>query len=63
MRQSLGRRAQDTAKIQSAIDACAAKGGGTVVLKAPHTYLVYSIHLNGSNLELNIERGATLVHL
>jgi polygalacturonase len=59
----LGRISQDTANIQRAINACAGKGGGTVILKAPHTYLVYSINLNGSNLELNIEQGATLVHL
>jgi len=51
--------AKDTAAIQAAIDACAAKGGGTVQLTAG-TYLSAPIVLR-SNITLDIDRGATLL--
>ena len=51
--------AKDTAAIQSAIDACAAKGGGTVLLTAG-TYLSAPIVLK-SNITLELEQGATLL--
>jgi len=51
--------AKDTAAIQSAIDACAAKGGGTVLLTAG-TYLSAPIVLE-SNITLELEKGATLL--
>jgi polygalacturonase len=51
--------AKDTAAIQSAIDACAAKGGGTVRLTAG-TYLSAPIVLR-SNITLELEKGATLL--
>lgn len=51
--------AKDTAAIQSAIDACAAKGGGTVLLTAG-TYLSAPIVLK-SNITLQLDKGATLL--
>ncbi|MGA3130400.1 MAG: glycoside hydrolase family 28 protein [Terracidiphilus sp.] len=51
--------AKDTAAIQSAIDACAAKGGGTVRLTAG-TYLSAPIVLK-SNITLQLDKGATLL--
>jgi hypothetical protein len=54
-------KSDDTKSIQEAIDACANKGGGTVSIPAPHTYLIYSIAITGSNIELRIEEGATLL--
>lgn len=49
----------DTHAIQQAIDACAAKGGGTVRL-AKGVFLTGSIDLK-SNITLEIDRGATLL--
>jgi polygalacturonase len=49
---------KDTAAIQKAIDACAAKGGGTVVLGAG-TYVSGPIVLK-SNTTLQLNQGATL---
>lgn len=51
--------AKDTAAIQKAIDACAAKGGGTVILTAG-TYLSAPIVLK-SNITLQLDKGATLL--
>jgi polygalacturonase len=50
---------KDTRAIQSAIDACAGKGGGTVVLTSG-TYLSAPIVLK-SNITLELDRGATLL--
>ena len=50
---------KDTAAIQGAIDACAAKGGGTVRLTAG-TYLSAPIVLK-SNITLQLDKGATLL--
>ncbi len=50
---------KDTAAIQKAIDACAAKGGGTVQLTAG-TYLSAPIVLK-SNVTLQLDKGATLL--
>jgi len=50
---------KDTVAIQSAIDACAAQGGGTVRLTAG-TYLSAPIVLK-SNITLQLDRGATLL--
>lgn len=49
----------DAAAIQSAIDACHGAGGGTVLVPAGATFLTGSIELR-SNVELHVERGATL---
>lgn len=50
---------KDTQAIQSAIDACEQKGGGTVLLTAG-TYLSAPIMLK-SNINLHLEKGATLL--
>ncbi len=50
---------KDTAAIQKAIDACAAKGGGTVQITAG-TYLSAPIVLR-SNINLQLDKGATLL--
>ncbi|HEY9125961.1 MAG TPA: glycosyl hydrolase family 28-related protein, partial [Acidobacteriaceae bacterium] len=50
---------KDTAAIQTAIDACVKKGGGTVVLAAG-TYVSAPIVL-GSRITLHLEKGATLL--
>ncbi len=50
---------KDTTAIQSAIDACAAKGGGTVLLTAG-TYLSAPVVLK-SNITLQLDKGATLL--
>jgi polygalacturonase len=50
---------KDTVAIQSAIDACAAQGGGTVQLTAG-TYLSAPIVLK-SNITLQLDKGATLL--
>ena len=50
---------KDTAAIQKAIDACAAKGGGTVRLIAG-TYLSAPVVLK-SNIVLQLDKGATLL--
>ncbi|HTV82256.1 MAG TPA: glycoside hydrolase family 28 protein [Acidobacteriaceae bacterium] len=52
-------RAIDSPAIHRAIDAAAAAGGGTVLVPAG-TYACYSIRLK-SNLELCLERGATIL--
>ena len=49
----------DTPAVNQAIDAAAAAGGGTVLFPAG-TYPCYSIHLR-SNVELHLDRGATLL--
>lgn len=49
----------DAAAIQAAIDACNVEGGGTVLVPAGATFLSGSIGLK-SNVELHLERGATL---
>jgi polygalacturonase len=51
--------AKDTAALQSAIDACAQRGGGIVLLRAG-MYLTAPIELK-SNIELKLEKGATLL--
>jgi polygalacturonase len=51
--------ANDTAAIQSAIDACAAAGGGTVIIPGGKTYRSGALVLC-SNLELHLEMGAVL---
>lgn len=53
------RTTKDTVAIQSAIDACAAQGGGTVRLTAG-TYLSAPIVLK-SNITLQLDKGATLL--
>ena len=50
---------KDTAAIQRAIDACAGKGGGEVILSAG-TYVSAPIVLK-SNITLQLEKGATLL--
>jgi polygalacturonase len=50
---------KDTAALQAAIDACAAKGGGTVRLTTG-TYLSAPIVLK-SNITLQLDKGATLL--
>lgn len=50
---------KDTQAIQSAIDACAKRGGGTVLLRAG-TYLSAPIELK-SNITLKLEKDATLL--
>lgn len=52
-------RALDTAALNKAVDACAAAGGGCVVLP-PGKYLSGTVRLK-SNVELHLEAGATLV--
>ena len=49
-----------TAAIQKAIDDCAAKGGGRVIVPAGGKYVTYTLNLK-SNVELHVERGATLL--
>ncbi|MCD7859871.1 MAG: glycosyl hydrolase family 28 protein [Firmicutes bacterium] len=51
--------ANDTAAIQSAIDACRSSGGGRVVLPGGRTYRCGALALC-SNLELHLEMGAVL---
>ena len=51
--------AKDTAALQKALDACAAAGGGTVVVPAG-VYLTGSVVL-GPNTTLKLDRGASLV--
>lgn len=52
-------KALDSPAINAAIEACAAKGGGTVALSAG-TYLSGSIRMK-SNIELHLDAGATIV--
>ena len=49
----------DTAAIQSAIDACHATGGGRVIFPGGHTYRSGALVLC-SNLELHLQMGAVL---
>ena len=48
-----------TAAIQKAIDACSAKGGGTVLVPGGGVYKTYTLNLK-NNVDLHLERGATL---
>ena len=50
----------DAAAIQAAIDVCSAAGGGTVLLPAGRTYFSGTLQLK-ANVELHVERGATLL--
>ena len=50
---------KDTAALQEAIDACAQRGGGTVLLSAG-TYLTAPLELK-SNIRLELAKGATLL--
>ena len=52
-------KANDATVIQSAIDQCAAQGGGVVILDAGHTYCSGSLVLK-DHVELHIESGAIL---
>lgn len=52
--------AYDTGAIQRAIDACAAGGGGTVLVPAGGTYLSGTIRLAG-HVDLHVEGGARIV--
>lgn len=51
--------ANDTAAIQLAINACAASGGGRIIIPGGHTFRCGVLHLC-SNLELHLEMGAVL---
>ena len=53
-------KSDNTAAIQKAIDDCAAKGGGRVIVPAGGKYVTYTLNLK-SNVELHVERGATLL--
>ncbi|MBR4651993.1 MAG: hypothetical protein IKO72_01410 [Kiritimatiellae bacterium] len=48
-----------TAAIQKAIDECCASGGGRVLVPAGGVYKTYTLNLK-NNVELHIDRGATL---
>jgi polygalacturonase len=50
----------DTAAIQDAVDACAAAGGGRVLLPAPGDYLTATVHLR-SRVVLEVPPGARLL--
>ena len=50
----------NTAVIQQAIDECSAKGGGRVLVPGGGKYVTYTLNLK-SNVELHIDRGATLL--
>lgn len=53
-------QANDASALQQAIDACSAAGGGRVLVPAGRTYLAGGFALK-SNVELYIERGATIL--
>lgn len=53
-------RTNDASAIQRAIDACAARGGGRVVLESGHTYYSSSLHLCAA-VELYLEGGSRLL--
>jgi len=53
-------KTDDAAAIQKAIDKCSSQGGGTVLLKAGHTYLAGPIELR-SNVNFHVEAGSTLL--
>ena len=50
----------NTAAIQKAIDECSAKGGGRVLVPGGGKYVTYTLNLK-DNVELHIDRGATLL--
>ena len=50
----------NTSAIQRAIDECCAKGGGRVLVPGGGKYVTYTLNLK-NNVELHIERGATLL--
>ena len=50
----------NTAAIQKAIDECSAKGGGRVLVPGGGKYVTYTLSLK-DNVELHIDRGATLL--
>ncbi len=50
----------NTAAIQKAIDDCAAKGGGRVLVPGGGKYVTYTLNLK-NNVELHVDRGATLL--
>jgi polygalacturonase len=55
-------KSDDTRHIQAAFDHCGKEGGGgTIVIPAPRTFLIFSVHFTSSNQELHIEEGATLL--
>jgi hypothetical protein len=54
-----GGKTVDTNAMQSAINACANRGGGTVLLPAGHTFVSGTLQLR-SHVDLHIENGATL---
>ena len=51
--------ADDTAAIQKVVDACAAQGGGQVVLPGGRTFLAGAITLRGG-IDFHLARGAVL---
>jgi hypothetical protein len=53
-------RTLDTRALQAAVDACAAKGGGRVVVPGPATYLIGTVLLK-SGITLDVEEGAVLL--
>jgi hypothetical protein len=53
-------RTKDTAAIQRAIDACAKRGGGTVILPAGHIFLSGTLTLC-SHVEMHLAGGSTLL--
>eukprot|EP01052_Picozoa_sp_SAG31_P056837 SAG31_NODE_16497_length_707_cov_0.768092_1_plen_163_part_01 len=54
-------KTDDTKAIQAAFDHCGHGGGGTIVIPAPKTFLMFSVHFTSSHQELHIEEGATLL--
>src|SRR6516165_8416532 len=52
-------REKDTAAVQSAIDTCSQRGGGTVYFP-PGKYLCGSLHLR-SDIALYLDHGATII--
>ena len=53
-------KSDNTAAIQKAIDDCAAKGGGRVLVPGGGKYVTYTLNLK-NDVELHIDRGATLL--
>ena len=53
-------KSDNTAAIQKAINDCAAKGGGRVLVPGGGTYVTYTLNLK-NNVELHVDRGATLL--
>eukprot|EP00048_Salpingoeca_helianthica_P018382 m.241781 g.241781 ORF g.241781 m.241781 type:complete len:418 (+) comp24779_c0_seq1:249-1502(+) len=51
----------DTRSVQAAIDDCAKKGGGTVLFPSPHRFLINSVSITGSHIEINVQHGATIL--